>query len=455
VDAPNIIVVLCDDLGYGDIGCYGSTATSSTPRLDQMARDGVRLTDFYMPSAVCSPSRAAVMTGCYPKRIGLDSGQEFDVLLPGDQLGLSPNEITIASLLKSVGYRTKLVGKWHLGDQPPFLPTNHGFDSFFGLPFSNDMLPGHPLLPHFSFPPLPLMRDEDVIEIDPNQAALTFRYTAEAVGFIQSCAKSGDPFFLYFAHMYPHVPIHAPMRYLFGSDYSVNSPYQAAVAHIDDALGTLIDALEQLGMTENTIVIFTSDHGPDGISGGASSGALRGGKATTWEGGMRVPCLIQWKGVIPAGSKCTELTTAMDLLPTIASIAGVPVPEDRTIDGKDIGPLLMASPGVKSPHEAFFYYGVGDHYLHAVRSGRWKLHLIRNELYDLETDIGESVDVFDEYPDVIAALHALADQCRKDLGDAYTRVDGKHCRVPGWVDDATPLTSMDMLDPLVRPLYEN
>jgi arylsulfatase A-like enzyme len=258
--------------------------------------------------------------------------------------------------------------------------------------------------------------------------------------------------------MYVHVPIYAPMGYLWRSG---NGSYGAAVEHLDDALGVLLDTLEELGIAEETLVIFSSDNGaPAGPLGGelersvVSNGALRGGKGETWDGGMRVPCLAQWKGVIPAGAVCTELTTALDLLPTIASLAGVPMPEDRTIDGKDIAPLLLGTTGAVSPHDAFFYYGAGDHCLHAVRNGRWKLHLIRNELYDLETDIAESRDLFAQHPDVVAELRALADRCRHELGDASCGVEGRDCRAPGWVEEARTLTTMEELPPLLRALYD-
>lgn len=365
MNKPNIVLIFCDDLGYGDISCYGSRV-NRTPRLDRMAQEGMRFTDFYVASPVCSPSRAALMTGCYPKRIGLDSGHDFCVLLPGDPIGLHPEETTIAALLKSAGYATKMIGKWHLGDQPPFLPTRHGFDSYFGLPYSNDMLPDHSANNRFHFPPLPLVREEAVAEIDPNQASLTDRYTAEAMEFIQKSAASGKPFFLYFSHMYVHEPIYTPMKYLSASN---NGAYGAAVEHIDSTTGVLLDTLREVGIDEHTLIILTSDNGSN-CRGGGSNAPLRGIKGTTWEGGMREPCIMRWLRVIPAGAICREITTTMDFLPTLAHLAAAHVPDDRAIDGHNISTLLLGETDARSPYEAFFYYGTGDHNLHAVRAGK-------------------------------------------------------------------------------------
>jgi len=446
---PNIILIFCDDLGYGDLGCYGSQA-NRTPRLDRMADEGVLFTDFYVASPVCSPSRAALMTGCYPKRIGLDSGHNFGVLLPGDPIGLSENEITIAKVLKTAGYATGMVGKWHLGDQPPFMPLSHGFDSYFGLPYSNDMLPDHSRNKQFGFPPLPLVQGEEVVGIDPNQASLTDRYLAQALRFIETHATSKKPFFLYFSHMYVHVPIYAPHKYLQAAE---NSPYGAAIEHIDAVAGVILDTLKRLGIDEQTLVIFTSDNGSNARNGG-SNAPLRGAKGSTWEGGMREPCLMRWPGTLPAGSVCGELATAMDLLPTLARYAGAASPDDRAIDGRDIRSLMEGTPGAQTPHDAFYYYKAGDHTLHAVRSGKWKLHLLLNELYDLENDISEARNLYQERPGIVARLTKLAGRCREELGDAHTGVEGRGCRPVGRVESPTTLTSMDMLDPYVRALYD-
>ena len=449
MDRPNIIVIFADDLGYGDLSCYGSE-DNCTPRLDQMAAEGMLFTDFYVASSVCSPSRAALMTGLYPKRIGLDSGHEFGVLLPGDPIGLSPSEVTLPRLLKECGYATKMIGKWHLGDQPEFLPSRHGFDSYFGLPYSNDMLPDHPANSRFHFPPLPLMRDEEVVEIDPNQASLTDRYTAEAVRYVEEQAASQTPFFLYLAHMYVHLPIHTPMKYTHSSQ---NGAYGAAVTHLDQSTGCILDALERCGLAENTLVVFTSDNGSNGRNGG-SNAPLRGTKGTTWEGGLREPCIMRWPSVVPAGSVCREIATTMDFLPTLARYAGAALPSDRALDGKDLSALLEGAPEATSPHDAFFYYGSGDHALHAVRTGKWKLHLIGNELYDLEADPGEARDLLAEFPEVVAELTELADNCRRELGDSHTGTQGRACRPAGRVRNPQTLTTMDQMDPIVRAMYD-
>ncbi len=451
-DRPNIILINCDDLGYGDLGCYGSTV-NHTPALDQMAAEGMRFTDFYMAAAVCSPSRGAMLTGCYPPRIGFGS---FDggawVLFPGFATGLNPAEITIAKLLQQQGYATKIVGKWHCGDQPEFLPTRHGFDSYFGLPYSNDM--GRQVGPQPQWahvPPLPLLRDEEVIQQQPDQASLTERYVDECVRFIRD--HRHGPFFLYFAHMYVHLPLYVPKPFL---DASKNGPYGAAVACVDWSISVLLHELRQLGLDRRTLVVFTSDNGARGTHGG-SNAPLRGSKGTTWEGGMRVPCLMWWPGTVPAGTTCREVVTALDFLPTFACLAGSAPPADRIIDGKDIRPLLRGEPNAQSPHEAFFYYRLND--LEAVRAGRWKLHVSRQgrkvcELYDLGTDVGETTNVAAVHPAVVRDLEARVAACRQDLGDAATGVAGRHCRPAGKVAHPQPLTTYDPSHPYIIAAYD-
>ncbi len=430
---PNFVIIFCDDLGYGDVGPFGSTK-HRTPNLDRMAKQGRRFTDFYVTSGVCTPSRSSLMTGCYPKRLGMHRNESNGwVLFPGNHRGLNPNEITIAEVLKKQGYATAIVGKWHLGDQPVFLPTRQGFDSYFGIPFSNDMGHGY----NKRYPPLPLLRNEEVFETEPDQAQLTPRYTARAIEFIT--ANKDRPFFLYLPHTFPHNPIYASKRF---AGKSANGPFGDSVEEIDWSTGEILKTIKELGIDENTLVIFTSDNGAASRWGG-SNAPLRGFKGSTWEGGMREPCIMRWPGKIPAGTTCSELTSTLDLMPTLAKLAGGGPPSDRIIDGFDIWPLMSGQPGAKSPRAAFFYYFKEQ--LQAVRSGKWKLHLPRKpgagvQLYHLENDIGEQSNVAQQNPDVVARLSALAEKCRQDLGDGAR--PGKNCRRPGHVENATTLTQL-------------
>lgn len=450
-DRPNIVLINCDDLGYGDLGCYGSTA-NRTPALDALAAEGLTLTSFYMASPVCSPSRGALLTGCYPPRIGFGDFEGLPVLFPGQPLGLPTTEISLARVLSDAGYRTQMLGKWHCGDQPAFLPTNHGFDHYLGLPYSNDMgrqVGDHPV---HRMPPLPLLLDEEVLEQQPEQASLTSRYVNEGVRFVRECAAEDRPFFLYLAHLYVHLPIYVLPRF---AEASRNGTYGAAVESIDWATAVLVDELDRLGLTDDTIVIFTSDNGSLAVDGG-SNGPLRGTKGTTWEGGLRVPGIVRWPGHVEPGRRSDVLCTAMDLYPTLATIAGGEVPTDRIIDGRDIS-SIWTDPDAPSPHEAFAYYWMND--LEAVRDHRWKLHLSKHgeptrALHDLVDDPGERHDLIDEHPDVVARLEALADGFRADLGDTLTGVVGSGTRPVGRVDDPRPLTTFDPEHPYYVAEYD-
>jgi len=380
------------------------------------------------------------MTGCYARRVGLSSGVTSHVLVPGDPIGLSPDEVTVAGILRGCGYATKIIGKWHLGDQPEFLPTRHGFDEFFGLPYSNDMWSGHPNNDKLNMPPLPLMRGEDVAEVEPDQASLTARYTEEAIAFIREHREG--PFFLYFPHMYVHAPLFPPEEFRAKSQ---NGDYGAEVECLDWSTGAILDTLAELGIDENTLVIFTSDNG---ASGCGSNLPLRGGKGSSWEGGVREPCIMRWPGQVPDGSECGEVTTVMDFLPTFARLAGAPVPGDRVIDGKDISPLMLGEPDVVGPHETFFLYN--RECLTAVRSGQWKYFpgvtmprysgkgtTYPEALYNLAEDVGEQNDRLMDHGDVVERMRGLLSECRMDMGDGDE--PGENCRPCGRVENPTTI----------------
>ncbi len=452
-EKPNFILINCDDLGYGDLGCYGSKY-HKTPHLDRMAAEGMRFTDFYMASSVCTPSRGAMMTGCYPRRIGFGDFDGQWVLFPGQALGLNPEEKTVAACLKEQDYATEIIGKWHCGDQPEFLPTRHGFDSYYGVPYSNDMGRQEE---DSKFPPLPLLRDEGVIQEQPDQSSITERYVEEAVRFIRE--KKDGPFFLYFAHMYVHLPIYAPARFLREN----KDPYAAAVACIDWAAGVILDELKRQGIDENTIVAFTSDNGSR-CDYRESNAPLRGTKGSIWEGGFRLPFIVRWPGQVPAGTVCRNMAASMDILPTFCALAGAKIPTDRSIDGIDIRSLLMQPaadrdtvPEEHAPRDTFFYYFKNT--LSAVRKNNWKLHVNRRgekvlELYNLETDIGETTDVSDDFPDVVTELQKVLDECRRDLGDEAAGMEGSGCRPAGRVAEGRPLTEYREDHPYIIAMYD-
>lgn len=448
---PNIILINCDDLGYGDLSCYGSTV-HDTPNLDKMAEEGIRFTDFYMASSVCTPSRGAMLTGCYPKRIGFGSFEDGHwVLFPGYRNGLNPNEWTIAKMLKDVGYNTKMVGKWHCGDQPEFLPTRHGFDEYYGLPYSNDM--GRQAGAPRSLPPLPLLHNEEVLQEQPDQTGLTERYAEQSVRFIRENAKENKPFFLYLAHMHVHLPLYVAERF---RKESRNGDYGAAVACIDWVTGVLMDELKRQGIDENTLMIFTSDNGSRNDFGD-SNGPLRGKKTTSWDGGFRVPCIMRWPGMIEGGIVSDEIVTSMDFLPTLAKFAGGSIPTDRMIDGLDLSHFILNPKEEASPRDTFFYFVAEN--LTAVRSGKWKLHVWRHknavwELYDLEKDVSETTNVIEEYPEVAERLNQLIEECRVDLGDGATDTIGKNCRPVGEVDNPDTLTHFDPDHPYIMAEYD-
>lgn len=439
---PNVIIIYCDDLGYGDLAVYGSEV-HRTPNLDRMAAEGIRFTDFYVTSGVCTPSRSSLLTGCYPRRVDMhvnarpvgEVGRQ--VLFPRAQKGLNPNEITIAEILKEQGYATACIGKWHLGDQPEFLPTRQGFNYYYGIPYSNDM--------NQDFCPLPLLRNEEVIEAPVDQNTITRRYTEEVIQFIDQ-HKSG-PFFVYLPHAMPHNPVHASEAF---QGKSANDGYGDAVEEIDWSTGRIISYLRENGLDKKTLVLFTSDNGAASRWGG-SNRPLSGWKGSTMEGGMRVPAIFWQPETIAAGTVCTELATTMDLLPTVAQMAGAQTPRDRIIDGKDIWPLLT-QPDAETPHKAFYYYQLEQ--LQAVRSGPWKLHVALDSMYtsfhlgkwgpgrslklvNLTEDIKEERDLSAQHPEVVRMLQQYAERAREDLGDIGRA--GKNVRPAGLVAEAKVL----------------
>ncbi len=417
---PNFIIIYTDDLGYNDLSCYGSKSIR-TPHIDRMTQQGVMLLDFYATSASCTPSRAALMTGSYPGRVGLNN-----VLMPdskdkktGAVLGLNPSETTIAEVLQSTGYSTACIGKWHLGDAPEFMPNNHGFDYYFGIPYSNDMIPPR-------FPDLPLMRNQEVLEVNPDQDTLTKRFTEEALQFIKQNQKS--PFFLYLAHPMPHRPCHASAEFLkrFSEEQlkkigptadkeSRDLLYPASIEEIDWSTGQILQQIEELGLDQNTLVIFTSDNGPKV----GSAKPLSGKKGSVLEGGHRVPAVVQWKGQIPAGGKSSQLITGMDLLPTFAKLAGATLDRSLDIDGADVSAYLTADSTREPVARTFFY----DHGGRALRHGQWKLHQNGKKLYNLAKDPGERRNVSAQYPEKVVELTSLMEEVLLDL-DQHSRPAG-------------------------------
>lgn len=415
-EKPNFILITCDDMGYADIGPFNDQV-KYTPQLDRMAREGRRFTSFYA-TPVCTPSRAALMTGCYPKRVGLARGSWHAVLMPGDWHGLHPSETTVAKLLRDAGYATKCIGKWHLGDQPEFLPTRHGFDSYFGIPYSNDMRPapkpaGQMKYPH---PPLPLLRDEKLEREVTDQSDLTKLYTREAVEYVE--ANKERPFFLYLPHNMVHAPLAASAEF---RDKTGLGLYADAVAEMDWSVGQILDAVARTGLARRTLVVFLSDNGG---TPRASNGPLRGNKASAFEGGVRVPAVFWWPGRVPAGSASDDVAANMDILPTFASLAGLRPRRDRKIDGQDLSKLLTGKGRLRQ--RALFHFVTND--LKAVRSGPWKLHA-SGELYHLDSDLGESKDVALANPTVVTKLRALLAAARADLGDGDQ--PGAGCRTVG------------------------
>jgi len=420
-ERPNVVIILMDDMGWSDWSCLGSKI-NETPNVDRLAKEGMVLRDNY-GSPACTPTRTQLMTGCYPRRVGMERGSEIGVLRPGDPIGLSPEEKTLPKIFKEAGYATAMVGKWHLGDQKGQLPWDHGFDHYFGAPFGHHgSVHDHPA--PVNFPPFPLYRDGKILDYCANPVLLTDWYTDEAVAFIESRKGAQEPFFLYLAHHLAHVPIYPGFRFLNKADWD---PYRAAVAQTDWSVGEVLKALDRAGVSENTLVIFTNDNGPFTPAGGTSA-PFRGGKGNTSDGGVRLPCIVRWPGVIQPGSTATQVTSMMDWVPTFADMFGVVLP--NKVDGVDIGEVLRTSG--KETVRNYFCYNVDK--LEAVRSGRWKYHFKTGELFDVTADPGESKNVADKYPPVIERLKGYADVIRAEVGDSLTGIEGGERRPPGRVE---------------------
>lgn len=450
---PNIVLFFIDDLGYGDLSCTGAMGYR-TPNLDRMAAEGSRFTNFLAAQAVCSASRASLLTGCYPNRIGIAGA-----LGPSSAVGINPDEETLPELLKEQGYATGIFGKWHLGDKQAFLPLQHGFDEYYGVPYSHDMWPLHPDQARANYPPLFLIEGnrptKEVKTLD-DASNLTLSLTERAVSFVRRHKK--EPFFLYIPHPLPHVPLAASARFRGKSERGL---FGDVLMELDWSVGQVMEELKQQGLDKNTLVLFISDNGPWLNYGdhAGSAGGLREGKGTTFEGGHRVPCLVRWPGVVPAGRVSSKLLTTMDVLPTVASLCGARLPK-KTIDGVNWLALLTGDESV-TPRDHFFYY-YRKNSLEAVRQGNWKLvfahpgrtyegflpgeggkpgpntenHAFPEALYDLQRDPGERYDVREQHPDIVGRLRKLADGARDELGDDLQQRPGRGLRAAGTVSQS-------------------
>ena len=439
---PNIVVIFMDDMGYADVGCFGAQG-NLTPNIDRLAKEGRKFTNFHVAQAVCSASRTALLTGCYPNRVGIHGA-----LGPNSKMGIHDDEMTLAEVVKQKGYATAAVGKWHLGHLPQFLPTKHGFDEYYGLPYSNDMWPYHPEMKKGGFPKLPMIENDQVIDEDvtaEDQTHLTTDYTAKAVSFIK---RSKDkPFFLYLAHSMVHVPLFVSEKF---KGKSGKGLFGDVMMEVDWSVGQVLETLDKNGLTENTWIIFSSDNGP-WLSYGdhaGSAGLLREGKGTSWEGGTRVCGLMRWPGKIPAGTTSDSMMMTIDMLPTIAATIGAELPK-HDIDGKNVWPLIIGGPETQNPHDFYATY-YEQNQLQAITSGdgQWKLQLPHSyrslgnqpkatggipakyakqdvtapELYDLYTDISESKNVAADHAEIVSKLKAYADSIRAELGDTLMKM---------------------------------
>ncbi len=446
--APNVVLIFVDDMGYADLSGYGAEAYA-TPNLDRMADEGLRFTDFYVNQPVCSASRAALLTGSYSNRIGIHGA-----LGPANTHGIHPDEVTLAELFKSQGYTTAIFGKWHLGHHPEFLPTRHGFDEYYGIPYSNDMWPYHPENPD-AWGDLPTLEGEEVVGYNTDQTRFTTDFTNRSVGFIEAQVSAGNPFFLYLAHPMPHVPIYVSDERKGAGGAGL---YGDVIVEIDWSVGRILETLERLGVDENTLVMFASDNGP-WLSYGNHAGKadpLREGKGTTFEGGVRVPFLARWPGVLEEGRVVAAPAMTIDIFPTLAGLLNAPLPA-HGIDGRSIWSIMAGETDEPQQEAYFFYYRQNE--LQAMRSGKWKLHFphsyrtmegrepgkdgtpgkynydaqIGLALFDLSTDVSETTNVAADHPAVVDRLTSLADSMRLELGDRLEGIEGQGVRPPGRV----------------------
>ena len=464
---PNIVLIFADDLGYADVGCFGAKDIR-TPHIDRLAADGTRFTSFYVSQPVCTASRASLMTGCYANRIGLSGALNHT-----SKVGIHSDELLLPELLQQRGYATGIFGKWHLGHRPEFSPLRHGFQEFLGIPYSNDNGPLHPVVK--TIPSLPFIDGAKTAELDPDQSQFTRRLTERACAFL--AANKDRPFFLYLPHIMPHVPIFASEKF---KGRSARGVYGDVVEELDWSVGEVVATLKRLNLEQNTLLIFTSDNGPF-LSYGEHAGSatpLREGKLTTFEGGVRTPCLIRWPTKIPAGRTCDEPVASIDLLPTIAQLINAPLPK-HPIDGLDVWPILSGQSNARTPHKSLLFYS-GDE-LQAIRSGDWKLHFahdyltvagppgragkpanfaniqpksieesgirgiasrhgyevrrLEQSLFNLQNDLAESRNVAADNPEIVRRLAALAEQPRADLGDSLTNRSGTGLRIAGRADE--------------------
>lgn len=445
VDAelPNVIIIFADDQGYADVGCFGAQGFT-TPNLDRMAAEGRKFTSFYVSQAVCGASRASLLTGCYANRIGMLGAPSHSA-----KHGIHPDEVLLPEICKQKGYSTAMYGKWHLGHHRQSLPLQHGFDDYFGLPYSNDMWPYHPTSK--AFPDLPLFAGNEIVNASvapDDQVHLTTWYTEHATKFIDE--HHDVPFFLYVAHSMPHVPLFVTEKHRGRSEQGL---FGDVIMEIDWSVGEILKKLKQHQIDEKTLVIYTSDNGPWLSYGNhaGSAGPLREGKGTSWEGGVREPCIMRWPGKIPPGTECNELAATIDILPTVAHLIGAALPS-HPIDGLNIWPLMSGEEEMRSPHKYYCYYW-GNH-LEAIRAGDWKLHFPHSyrsltgepgrdgqpggytqqetglALYNLRDDIGEKIDVKEDHPEIVRQLEEFADEARTELGDSSRKITGAGYRAP-------------------------